>query len=139
MLKTVFFQLRVFCQCSIHLKKDLVKLNKELLISNIEKYCAARNTKPTPAAMAAGVGHTFLTDIKRGKIPSVEKVATLAAYLGVSTSDLVGDAQTPADLAPLADAWAELNDEGRERLIAYAEDLTASGRYIKNHQSQMEA
>ena len=111
-------------------------MDKETLIFNIQKYCEARDTKPTPACIAAGVGHSFLTDIKRDKMPSVEKVAKLAAYLGVSTSDLVGDAQTPADLAPLADAWAELNDEGRARLVAYAEDLCASGRYIKNHLSK---
>ena len=114
-------------------------MNKEKLIFNIQRYCEAKNTKPTPACIAAGVGHSFLTDIKRDKMPSVEKVAALAAYLGVSTSDLVGDAQTPAELAPLADAWAELNDEGRARLVAYAEDLQASGRYIKNHQSELEA
>ncbi len=111
-------------------------MNNETLISNIQKYCELRNTKPTPACVAAGVGHSFLTDIKRGKMPSIEKVATLAAFLGVSVSDLVGDAKTPAELAPLAEAWAELNDEGRARLIEYAEDLTASGRYIKNHLSK---
>ena len=64
-------------------------------------------------------------------MPSVASVAALAAHLGVCTSDLVGDAKTPAELAPLAAAWSELNDEGRERLTAYAEDLCASGRYKK--------
>ena len=63
-------------------------------------------------------------------------MADLAAYLNVSVSDLVGDAKTPADLAPLANAWAELNEEGRARLIEYAEDLVAGGRYIKNHLSK---
>lgn len=114
-------------------------MDKDIMISNIRKYCAARNVKPTIACTAAGVGRSFVSDIDRGKVPSVAKVADLAAYLGVSTSDLVGDARTPAELAPLADAWADLNEEGRARLIAYAEDLTASGRYIKNHQSELEA
>ena len=113
-------------------------MDKELLIFNIRKYCAARNLKPTIACTAAGVGRSYVSSIARGQTPSVASVADLAAYLGVSTSDLVGDAQTPADLAPLAAAWAELNDEGRERLITYAEDLTASGRYIKNHLSGFE-
>ena len=113
-------------------------MNNETLIYNIEKYCEARDTKPTPAAVAAGIGRTFISDLRRGKTPSVAKVADLAAYLNVSTSDLVGDAQTPAELAPLADAWNELNDEGRERLIAYAEDLVASGRYAqKSDQSSV--
>lgn len=114
-------------------------MNKELMISNVLKFCSARDIKPTVACAEAGVGKNFVTNMKRGQTPSVAAVADLAAYLGVSTSDLVGDSQTPADLAPLADAWAELNEEGRARLTAYAEDLTASGRYIKNHQSELEA
>ena len=108
-------------------------MDNELMIFNIRKYCAGRNLKPTIACMAAGVGRSYVSNLARGQSPSVASVSDLAAYLGVSTSDLVGDAQTPADLKPLADAWDELNDEGRERLIAYAEDLVASGRYIKNH------
>lgn len=114
-------------------------MDKDLLIRNIEKVCAMRNTKPTPAATAAGVGRQFISDLRRNKIPSVAKVADLAAYLQVSTSDLVGDAKTPAELAPLSEAWEELNEEGRERLIEYAEDLVRGGRYIKNRQSEMEA
>lgn len=108
-------------------------MNKETLVFNIRRYCEAKDMKPTPACDAAGVGHSFLTDIKRDKMPSVEKVATLAAFLGVSTSDLVGDAATPAELAPLAAAWAELNDEGRARLIEYAEDLVAGGRFAQKN------
>ena len=114
-------------------------MNKETLVFNIKKYCDAIDMKPTPACDAAGVGHSFLTDIKRDKMPSVEKVATLAAFLGVSTSDLVGDAQTPAELRPLAEAWADLNEEGRERLISYAEDLVAGGRYKKHAQPALGA
>ena len=111
-------------------------MDKDLLIFNIRKYCAARNIKPTIACTAAGVGRSFVSDIARDRTPSVASVADLAAFLGVSTSDLVGDAKMPADLAPLAAAWAELNDEGRARLIEYAEDLVAGGRYIKNHLSK---
>lgn len=107
-------------------------MNKELMISNVLKFCAAREIKPTVACSEAGVGKNLVTNMKRGQTPSVAAVADLAAYLGVSTSDLVGDAKTPTELAPLADAWAELSDEGRERLIQYAEDLVAGGRYVKS-------
>lgn len=111
-------------------------MDKELLIANIAKYAQKNNESPSGACIAAGCGRNFVTDLKRGQTPSVSKVFDLAAHLGVSVSDLVGDAQTPTELAPLADAWAELNDEGRERLIAYAEDLVAGGRYIKSHLSK---
>ena len=113
-------------------------MDKELLIFNIRKYCAAKNVKPTIACTAAGVGRSYISSIARGQTPSVASVADLAAYLCVSVSDLVGDAKTPAELAPLAAAWAELNEEGRQRLIDYAEDLTASGRYIKNHPDRVQ-
>lgn len=106
------------------------------LIINITRFAAAKGESPSGACIAAGINKNFVSELKRNRMPSVLTVATLAAHLGVSTSDLVGDAQTPADLAPLAEAWAELNEEGRERLIAYAEDLVASGRYIKNHLSK---
>lgn len=114
-------------------------MDRDLLICNIERYAAAKNESPSGASIAAGLGKNFVTNIRRGQTPSVAAVADLAMHLGVSVSDLVGDARTPAELAPLAAAWEDLNEEGRERLIAYAEDLVASGRYIKSHQSEMEA
>ena len=114
-------------------------MDKETLIANIEKVCAARGIKPSPACIAAGIRSNFLTEVKRGKTPSVSSVAALAAYLGVSTSDLVGDKRPGADEgeAQLLALYDELNDEGRERLIEYAEDLTASGRYIKNRLAEL--
>ena len=113
-------------------------MDKRLLIQNIIKYCDRAGIKPTVAFEAARVGKNLIGNMERGQTTSVAKIADLAAFLGVSTSDLVGDAATPAELAPLADVWSELNDEGRERLIQYAEDLAASGRYIKNHPDRVQ-
>ena len=114
-------------------------MDRELLITNIARFASAKDESPSGACLAAGVGKNFVSELKRGKTPSVAAVADLAAYLGISASDLIGDAQMPANLAPLAAAWAELNEEGRERLIQYAEDLVSSGRYKKHSVSEMEA
>lgn len=114
-------------------------MDRELLITNIARFAAAKKESPSGACLAAGVGKNFVSELKRGKTPSVASVADLAAYLGVSASDLIGDAAVPAELAPLAAAWAELNEEGRERLVVYAEDLVSSGRYKKHSESEMEA
>lgn len=115
-------------------------MDKETLILNIEKACAARGVRPTPAFIAAGIDKNLLVDIRRGRSPSVTKVAALAAYLGVSTSDLVGDRRPGAeeDEARLLALFDDLNEEGRERLIEYAEDLTASGRYIKSDPNELD-
>lgn len=112
-------------------------MNKDFFLNRIVTACDSVGLKPTPACIAAGVGKDLVTNIKKkGTMPSVDKVADLAAFLNVSVSDLVGDAKTPADLAPLADAWAELSDEGRARLVEYAEDLVNGGRYKKHHLSK---
>lgn len=109
------------------------------LILNITRFAAVKDESPSGACIAAGINKNFVSELKRNRMPSVATLAALAEHLEVSVSDLVGDAKTPAELAPLAEAWAELNEEGRGRLVEYAEDLVASGRYIKNHQSEMEA
>ena len=116
-------------------------MDRETLIANIEKVCAARGIKPSPACIAAGIWSNFLTEVKRGNTPSVSSVAALAAYLGVSTSDLVGDKRPGAeeDETRLLALFDDLNEEGRERLLDYAEDLTASGRYKKAHSARLGA
>ena len=108
-------------------------MDREILIQNIARYAAAKKESVSGACFAAGVGKNFVSELKRGKTPSVAAVSDLAAYLEVSASDLIGDAAVPADLAPLANAWAELNEEGRSRLVEYAEDLVAGGRFTKNN------
>lgn len=73
----------------------------ELLIANILKYCKRENIKPTNACIEAGVGKSFISSIRSGKVPSVAKVVDLAAYLNCTTSDLVGDnkqAQSPQEV-----------------------------------------
>lgn len=60
-------------------------------VQNIKKYCKMKGVKPTPACRDSGVGTSFINDIERGKVPSVEKVQLLASYLGVTTSDLLGE------------------------------------------------
>lgn len=66
-------------------------MNREVLIQNIIKCCTDKGELPTIASVNAGVGKDFLSDIKRGKIPRLDRIADMAAYLGVTTSDLVGD------------------------------------------------
>ena len=65
--------------------------DKEILLKNITYYCENKNEYATNACLAAGVGKDFLANIKKGSTPSVEKVAKLAEYLGVTTSDLMGE------------------------------------------------
>lgn len=70
-------------------------MDRELLIMNIQHYCKLRGEYPTRACEAAGVGKSFISSIRRGQTPSVASVAALAAYLGVTTSEILGERTNP--------------------------------------------
>ena len=111
-------------------------MDAEKFVLNIKLFCLQRGIKPTVACKESGVGGSFINDIERGRTPSVAKVQTLAQYLGVTTSELLGETPPGApalspDLQTLSDALDRMNAEGRERLLELAAVMVASGQYIK--------
>ena len=85
-------------------------MEAEKFVQNVKNACAKRSIQPTPCCYNAGVGKSFLSDIKRGRVPSIDAVQALARYLGVPTSELLGEP------LPLADG---LSDADRELLDAF--------------------
>ena len=72
-------------------------MDAEKFVQNIKKYCALKGVKPTVACRESGVGSSFINNIEaRNQIPSVAKVQMLAEYLGVTTSELLGE-ELPGD------------------------------------------
>lgn len=66
-------------------------MDAQIFVENVKKYCKMKGVDVTPACRECGIGHNFFQNVKNGKIPSVEKVQTLALYLGVTTSELLGE------------------------------------------------
>lgn len=60
-------------------------------VQNVKLLCASRGISPTAACKESGVGTSFIPDIKRGRIPSIDKFEKLALYLGVTISELLGE------------------------------------------------
>ena len=86
-------------------------MDKALFVQNVKQACKAKGVKPTVACYDSGVGRSFINNIEaRGQVPSVEKVQMLAAYLGVTTSELLGEEKepTPASEDGLSAEQAEL-------------------------------
>lgn len=114
-------------------------------VQKVKMLCLEKDLKPSNVCAECGLGSSFLPDIKRGRVPSVDKVERLAAYLGVTTSELLGEEKKPtpssegepSGLPELGRIYRSLNDEGREKLLDYAADLEASGRYIKSGPAQL--
>ena len=72
------------------------------------------------------------------KSPTLDNMQAIARALGCTLDDFVesADEKDPEHLSAeevsLLAYFRRLNDEGREKILGYASDLVASGRYIKN-------
>lgn len=66
-------------------------MNVELFVQNIKYFCKEKGEPTTTVCKNAGVGASFVSDLNRGQTPSVAKVQALAQYLGVTTSELLGE------------------------------------------------
>lgn len=103
-----------------------------------------------------------LVDITRGAYANIENgkrepdfrtICILADYFGVSADYLLGrsdvrDEKNPAIVSDdgigvqeqkLLSNFHALNDEGREKLLDYADDLLQSGKYIKADTPELDA
>lgn len=75
-------------------------MDKALFVQNVKEICKRKGIKPTVACYSSGVGRSFINNIEgRGQVPSVEKVQMLAAYLGVTTSELLGEEKEPTPVS----------------------------------------
>lgn len=66
-------------------------------VQNAKMYCSLKHVSPTAACRESGAGERLLDNVKRGSEPSVGKVQLLAQYLGVTTSELLGETLTDHD------------------------------------------
>lgn len=108
----------------------MVPLDTEVFVQNVKRVCTLRGIAPTVACRESGAGKSLLNDISRGRVPSVEKVQQLAQYLGVTTSELLGEVPDPLAMdgpaLEFTKLWLSLPAESREQIIAAM--LTMRGR-----------
>ncbi len=106
----------------------------EKVVQNIQRACQAKGTTPTVAARESGAGVGMVSALKRqGVIPSVEKMSLLASYLGVTTSELLGEEKAPPTVADeerlnqdLIDRLCQLTPEDMAKVDAFVQGLLAS-------------
>ena len=107
-------------------------MDKELFVQNVKKYCAAKGVKPTNACRESGAGINLINKMEsRGSIPSVEKVQLLAQYLGITTSELLGE-DDPGLGGPaqpyLVMRYNSLSPEGQAEVMNFIEFKAAKKR-----------
>lgn len=107
-------------------------MDVDLFLNTVKTKCELRNTSPTVACVQSGLSRSFLTDIKKGRSPTVGNLEKLAAYLGCTVSELLGEFSiVGGETNELLIRFSQLNDEGRERLLETADDMVRSGKYSK--------
>lgn len=72
-------------------------MDKDIFVQNVKFWCEQRSVAPTVACKESGAGRDLLVNLQRGSAPSVAKVQLLAQYLGVTTSDLLGETRSVPD------------------------------------------
>lgn len=113
---------------------------------NLKKMKAASGKTTTEIAKGSGIPEPTLEKLFAGatKDPKLPTMQKLVYYLGYTLEDLCRDEKsTPApskddegaltkeELSRISAAMSQLNEEGRERVVEYAEDLAAGGRFKK--------
>lgn len=90
-------------------------------------------------AEGSGLPEPTLEKIFAGKTdnPRLSTIHQLVHYLGHTLDDLNDEQPLASDPMRIAllDHFDQLNQEGKELLVDYADTLTASGKYIKTHQA----
>lgn len=99
-----------------------------------------KSKSPSAVALEIGITKSTVSGWKKGSVPTDATLQKLADYFGIAKTDLTGETYlkvtgpvtpvpAPSELQRLSNALEELNEEGREKLLDYAADLVASGRY----------
>lgn len=113
----------------------MTTLDLQIFVQNVESRCKALGILPTIACRESGVGNSFLSMVKAGSAPSIIKAQKLAAYLGVTTSDLLGEKQDGPNADSDAEAaldrelisrLVELTPEELEKVDAFVQGLLAA-------------
>lgn len=119
---------------------------RKVFSENLKRVMEARRKTQTDIINDLKLNKSAVSTWVNGtRLPRMDKVDLLADYLRVNRSDLIEDHSQSSE--PLSSSTAlnepeekllthyrNLNEEGQEKLVEYAEDLEASGRYIKNNE-----
>lgn len=110
------------------------------LLTHIREICAARGTTIAKVEKAIGFNKVIYNWDKY--TPSIDKVAAVADYFGISIDELIG--RTPPSVSrserAVLDLLDQLNSVGQDAALAMLQGLAQQPGYIKSGQSgEMEA
>ena len=133
--------------------------NKDTCASRLRKGLVARNMTQADLCRMTGIPKSAMSQsYNGGLVPRQDRTFLIASVLNVSEAWLMGfdvpmdrtdttspscetdPLPVPSDSAEdhLLALYRELNPEGQDKLIDYADDMVRSGKYKKNHPSALD-
>ena len=102
-------------------------MDANVFVQNVKKYCAIKGVAPTVACRESGAGKSLMSQVAQGIVPSVAKVQLLAQYLGVTTSELLGEAQksSPSKTDRLLEVFGDLTEDEKQDVARYVDLVKA--------------
>ncbi len=104
------------------------------------KLCNNKGESPSAVCQKIGLSNAVFSSWTDESIPRKATLMKIADYFGVTVDELVGDKKSPEETSKLnkqelllISRYRELNDEGKEKLTEYADDLCSSGKYKKDN------
>lgn len=120
---------------------------RERIRASLERYISESGYTQKEVAERLGVSQSSVTNWVKGKnSPDVNLVIPICNLLNITVGQFYGEEKTKnspstAEAAPgeeqIVMLYRELNTEGQERLLNYADDLVASGKYIKSDKNTL--
>lgn len=89
-------------------------MNLQILVNQIKELALSKGTTVNKVLTNSGAGKDFVYNIRKGQIPSIEKIQKIAEYFGVSTDYLLTGKEKSPDIS---------GDKISERAILLARKL----------------
>lgn len=97
------------------------------IYNNIETLRVVRGISQRQMLADCSLSKSFMDNMKKGSMPSVDKIAAIADFFGCSIDEIVGreknNAPVEADKSELAESLRDLSKAELNRLIEFAKFL----------------
>lgn len=113
--------------------------------ASLNRYISSSGYTQKEIAEKLGVSKSSVTNWLKGKnSPDANLVIPICNLLNITVGQFYGEEEkspSTAEAVPgeeqLISLYRDLNDEGREKLVDYADDLVSSGKYIKSNPDKL--
>jgi len=100
-------------------------MNIEFFVQNIKARCRIKGITPTEACRESGVGRSFMDNVKRGRVPSIDRIEMLAKFFDCTIGELIGEDTSGLSRGPeqpyLMRRYNSLSKKAQEEVMAFIE------------------